>query len=412
VLAVVAWAFLAGGSAVALAEPTASDEEILTGERTREPRVTVERAAARLTFFDQYGRGYHSKAGPPEGPGDLRLTVWQPAGQLTLRQRDKRFSHNFIGTVDIVTAASADALDAVSSASRYNEAGTLDVTSTFEHRPGSAFSIRYGAHAEEPLRSGFAGLGYSRAFNDEQTVATASVVVIADYFDDLYPRGWNDEQTWRVTGSENFSVTQVLSPTTLAVASYGVTFQAGTLEQGWNSVYIHDHETYGCYDDPEQARPYDCVNRRREEFPRTRTRHALSAQVNQHIPRTRSTLKLRYRYYVDDVSLRAHTGTFSGYQWFGRRFYVRLQYRLHHQTGVDFYAESISMDVPENVPVTADSDLAPFFSHMGSIRAVLYLTPPGSARGGAQTIDASYARYERTNDLRMNVFGVGWGKEF
>jgi hypothetical protein len=363
-----------------------------------------------MTFFDQYGRGYQSKAGPPQGPGSERLMVWQPMGSLTIRQADPRFSHRVTMAVDILSSASADALDAVSSASRWNESLTLDATSTYQPDEG-ALSIRYGIHLEEPWRSGFGGLGYSRSFNDDNTTMSASVIVVGDRFDELHPRGWNTRQATRLTVSDNLTLTQVLSPTTLLAASYGLTFQQGTLEQTWNSVYIAGYDTYGCYDDPSQVQQYDCTNRRRERFPSTRTRHAVAGMLAQHIPLTRSTLKLHYRYYRDDVGLSAHTGMVSAYQWFGRRFYLRLRYRLHHQTGVDFYTRSISFDAPENLPATADSDLAPFFAHQGGVKAVVYITPPASPRG-PQSLDVGYARYQRTNNLHMNVFSVGWAKEF
>jgi hypothetical protein len=396
-----------------LADPAAtSDEAILAEPRRKTRRVRVEDVRARMTFFDQYGRGYQSKAGPPEGPGSERLFVWQPALSTTLRQRDERFSHSLSFVLDIVSAASTDALDAVSSASRENEAGTFDNTSSFQPNSRDKWSVRYGLHFEEPWRSGFGGFGYSGNFNDNNTTFSTSINFVYDYFDDLQPRGWNDGQTHRYTLNDNLSLTQVLSPTTLAIVSYGLTFQLGTLENGWNSVYIRDAKTYGCWDDPEQARPYDCPNRQRDNWPRTRTRHAIALQLNQHIPRTRSTLKGRYRHYRDDFQLQAHTGEAFYYQWMGRRFYLRLGYRLHWQSGVGFYTQSITEREIDELYYTADSDLQGFYSHQGSVKGVIYITPPNSAKGGASYLDLGYARYERTNDLHMNVFSLGYAKEF
>ena len=389
-----------------------SDEAILAEPKRVQRRLRFEEVRARMTFFDQYGRGFQSKAGPPQGPGSERLIVWQPALAVGVRHRDERFSHWLSAVVDIVSSASVDGLDAVSSASRENEAGTFDNTSSFEPNARDNWSIRYGLHVEEPWRTGFGGIAYAGDFNEGNTTFATSVNFIYDYFDDLHPRGWNVRQAQRYTLNDNLSIVQVLSPTTLAMVSYGLTFQTGTLENGWNSVYISDAPTYGCWDDPTQSQPYDCPNRQRDRWPRTRTRHAIAGQLNQHVPRTRSTFKAGYRYYRDDFQLEAHTAEAFYYQWMGRRFYLRLGYRLHAQTGVGFYTRSIVEREIEDRFYTADSDLDRFIAHQPSVKGVVYITPPGSAKGGAQFLDLGYARYQRSNDLRMNIFSLGYGKEF
>ncbi len=392
--------------------PASIDDAILGDEEAQAPRLRVESVRGRLTFFDQTGRGYQSKAGPPQGPGSEKMWVVQPMGSVSLRQRDERFSHQITMAVDIVSAASPDALDAVSSASKYNEAATLDGTSNFEANARDTWSLRYGVHVEEHWRTGFGGIGYAGAFNEDNTVVSASVNFIYDYFDDLHPRGWNDEQTSRVALNDNLSVVQVLSPTTLAMISYGVTFQMGTLENGWNSVYVADAQTYDCFDSKDQSAAYDCPNRRRENLPRNRVRHAAALQLAQHVPRTRSTLKARYRHYRDDYGLRAHTLDSWAYQWLGRRFYLRLGYRFHHQSGVDVWTRSILERTPTDTFYTADSDLARFNAHEPTIKGVFYITPPGTAKGGAHSFDLGYGRYFRSNNLQMNVFSVGYGREF
>lgn len=398
-------------------DPAALDAAILGEDDTKpRPRVSVEQVRARLTFFDQTGRGYQSKAGPPEGPGSEDMWVLQPMASISLRQRDTRFSHQITGAFDMVSAASPDAIDAVSSASRYNEAGTLAGTSSFEPTARDTWSLSYGVHVEEHWRTGFGGFGYSGSFNEDNTVVSASVNLVYDYFDDLYPRGWNDAQTMRWALNDNLSVVQVLSPTTLAMVSYGVTFQTGTLENGWNSVYIEDAPTYGCYDTTDQRQAYDCPNRRREELPTERVRHAIAAQLGQHIPRTRTTLKARYRHYRDDFDLRAHTLDTWAYQWFGRRVYLRLGYRFHRQSGVSYWTQSIVESVPGTDFYTADSDLARFDAHEPSAKLVLYLTPPSAAEGAPQSVDVGFSRYMRAQSpeahLEMNVFSIGYAREF
>lgn len=378
------------------------------------PRARIEATRVRMTFYDQYGRGYQSKAGPPEGPGDERLMVWQPAASVTIRQRDRRFSHVVGVSADIVTAASPDALDAVSSASRWNEAVTVTTTSQVEPRGDTGrWAVSYGIHVEEHWRTALGGLGYTRSLWEGMTTLATNVNVIVDNFDDLHPRGWNEKQAYRLTLNHNVSWAQVLSETTLMALDYGLTFQQGTIENGWNSVYVDGAPSYGCPDDAGQLPEYDCENRRRENLPRTRTRHAFAAALLQHVPRTRSSLRLRYRHYRDDFQLRAHTASLHVYQWLvPRRVYLRLGYRLHHQTGVGYYTQAISVDFPEEGYATADSDLAPFWAHEGSAKLVVYLRPLHSTTRATRAVDLGYTRYQRSNDLVMNVFSVGFNQGF
>lgn len=366
----------------------------------------------RFTWFDQHGRGFQSKAGPPQGPGSQRLTVLQPQGMLTVRQADPRFSHQITFALDVISAASADGLDAVSAASRENEAGELDVTSTFASDKKGDWSLRYGVHFEEPLRSGFVGAGWVGRFADDNFTVGINKTFVFDAFDYIHPLGWSPKKlSHRYTLSDNITLSQILSPTTVLSGSYGLTFQYGQLATTWNSIYIADAKTSGCGDDATQLEEYDCNNRRPERLPKTRMRHAFALQLNQHIPKTRTTLKVSYRYYVDDFDLQAHTPGVMLYQWLGRRAYLRAMYRYHWQRGVSFYTVGTRMTVPEDTPLTADSDLAPFSAHQFGLKAVVYLTAVNSLRG-AQYLDAGYSRYQRSNDLRVNVFSIGYGKDF
>jgi hypothetical protein len=373
---------------------------------------TIDDLFLRFTLFNQRGRGFQSKAGPPAGPGSENMLVFQPMGQLGIRQRNPRWTHQVTFALDVISAASPDGLDAVSSASRYNEAGELDVTTTYASEDRGEWSVRYGLHFEEPFRSGFGGLGWVGRFFEDNTTVALNTTVILDLFDFIHPLGFSPVQVEkRVTISDNVGVTQVLSPTTLVSASYGVTFQAGTLQTTWNSVAISDAPTTDCPNDYGQAPEYDCPNREPERLPRTRTRHAAALLLNQHIPRTRSTIKLAYRFYADDFDLRAHTPGVMLYQWLGRRTYLRATYRYHWQRGVSFYTVATRTDASDEMPLTADSDLAPFSAHQVGLKAVVYLLPPGGLRG-AQYLDGGYSRYQRSNDLHVDVVSLGYGRDF
>src|SRR5262249_50085948 len=153
--------------------PSFSDTDIL-GKPP--PYFRIEAFNVRYTHFDQDGTGYQSRAAPRGGPGaELRftgprggpgsewLTVGQPQGGIVAQQGD-RITHRIWLPADVVTAASPDAIDAVSNASRTNEAASIDWTVTYKSSDRTSFSVRNGLHNEENWRSWNSGFGFSRSF--------------------------------------------------------------------------------------------------------------------------------------------------------------------------------------------------------------------------------------------------------
>jgi hypothetical protein len=355
---------------------------------------------AQFTFFNQTGHGWQSVAGIPRGggaPGDESVTVYEPWFHIAFAGEDE-WTHDIAVGVDVVTLASPDAIDAMSSASAVNEA--LDVAGTARYEPAGpeTITLRYGFHIEEPLRSVSLGAGYARRFADDNFTLAVSAMVTGDYFDDITMSGHIDGQTERYTANGNLSATQLLSPTTVLDLSYGFTLQAGTLITTWNSV------------------PFTDGARGPEIFPDgARTRHAFSGRISQHLPATHTTLKASYRYYVDNYGLEAHTVEVMAYQYLTPWLYVRGSYRFHTQTGVDFYADQFApppRGMKPTDPETSDSDLAPFDAHEIGAKLTLLagLAPHGFLR--ETSFDAAFYRYWRTNDLEVLVFAVSLGKRF
>ncbi|GEM_PF-794895 len=379
-----------------------SDPELALPGKRRRSRVDV--AAARFTFFHQEGQGYQSQAGPIDGPGSEQIYVYQAMGAVGIQTGD-RLRNDVVMMLDVVTAASPDALDATTSASRTTEAGDVRTTTSYRASRRDTLRFVYGGHAEEHWWGGRAGMGYQRSLADDNATLDISINGVLDYFDDLQIDGYDEGEVPRWTANANLGYTQVLSPTTLAAASYGVTFQTGRLETTWNSVPGAD--------EGRPPPPSDVPGRVREQFPGRRLRHAFFGQLLQHIPRTRSTIRGSYRFYFDDVGLLAHTASLAWYQWLNRRMYVRTAYRLHHQTGVDFFETSVRpSEFDAGSPITADSDLSRFFAHELGAKVVVYLRPPGSAQGAPQFVDLGYRYYWRTNTLRVDVISLGYGGNF
>ncbi|MBJ74621.1 MAG: hypothetical protein CMN31_25370, partial [Sandaracinus sp.] len=354
----------------------------------------VEEVAVQAAYFGQSGRGAQSQADvcviDGVERGSEELDVYQPSFRVALRQ-NARVRHVATIPVDIVTSASADALDAVSSASRVNEALELDLRTEWRPTDDDALTFRYGAHIEEYLKGGFGGLAYARELAQDNATLRAGVDLFVDAFDPLTPQGLDLGFTKRSALHAFVGGSQILSPTTVASLGYDLTYQWGRLEQVWNSL-------------PTDRR----VVRPGEIFPGTRLRHALSAELRQHVPATRSTLHAGYRYYRDDFGLDAHTLELELYQWLGRRLYVRGGYRLHDQSAVDFFTTWVPPRVHEDAdPRTADSDLAAFRAHEWSLRLVLFTSLDGER--GRESISIGFSRYDRPHlDVDAVMIGYRW----
>jgi hypothetical protein len=354
-------------------------------------RGQIEEMEMRAAFFDQTGSGYQSAAGPERGPGSENALIFEPLFHLKIRQ-DEAWSHSVDVTVDIVSNASIDAIDAMSSASALNEAVTVDITTSYKKDDHRA-DVRYGFHIEEPFRSLFLGGGYTWSLADDNAAISLSGLGTFDFFDAVNRIGRDDGVAERQSLNGNLGVSQILSPTTIFDASYGLTLQTGRLETTWNSV------------------PLAGGGRADEIFAGRRLRHALAARLAQHIAATRTTVKAAYRFYVDNYDLSAHTVEGQLYQYLADWLYVRGSYRYHMQTGVGFFGTAFRA-LPAQAPETSDSDLAPFAAHEIGLK-IVFLAERSPWEGLKRSfIDASFYHYFRSNNLAVNWLTVAFGKRF
>lgn len=355
----------------------------ILGERP-EDAIQITSVAMRLTAYEQDGYGYQSKAGPIQGPGSERLTVFEPQLEVRARQGE-RLTHRIWIPVDIVTSASANAIDrgaapdVISNASRQNEAGSIDWTVDYKATPTTDISLRSGAHLEEEFRSWLVGLSVSQGFFEQNTVVTLGLLSSLDWFDRFDLDGTRPGVARRSTNTGSLAITQILSPTTIVSASYGITMQTGELGNTWNIVPI-EGDTVG-----------------HELLPTTRLRQSIVGRVAQALP-WNAVLKGYYRLYSDDWSILAHTFEAQLLQHVGKSFYVGVGYRHHTQTGARFFTTLADPLAPLR---TADSDLAALDSDSFTGRVGIDV-PRG--REGTLHFDVAYERYVRTNDLAADMF--------
>jgi Protein of unknown function (DUF3570) len=346
----------------------------------------IDEVRLRLTSYSQEGHGYQSVAGSLAGPGSERALIIQPQALIGIRQSSK-IHHEVVIPIDIVSAASTNAIDILSHASGVNEAGGAELTSRFDLSSEDQLTSHLAWHEEEPLGSGSFGLGATHALADDNAVLGFSGQATFDRFDYLVSNGKRHGKRERTSLNGNLSLSQLLSPTAVFDLNYGLTFQQGTLQTTYNSVPL-----------------VGGTERADEIFPRTRTRQGVQARVAQHLPASRTTVRAAYRYYWDSFQLRAHTAELEVHQYLAPRLIARGSYRYYAQTGVDFFATAFSPARGASAR-TSDSDLAPFGAHEWGFK-LLWLAHQKN------TLDLSYAHYARDNGLIANIVSFGYGGLF
>jgi hypothetical protein len=368
--------------------------DVVAPDPPPDPGWALERFATRFGVFQQDGApgGFQSQAGPTDRhrPGSEQTWIFQPILFARIRQ-DARIHHEVYIPVDVVSAASTDALDVVSSASRENEAVSLDIYSTVEADADTRYTLHWGGHVEEPLRSATLGYAVSRDLADDNAVVSVSFDGIVDFADQVQFTGYDPGMTTRFTGTVNASLSQLLSPTTIAAVSYGLTGQTGLLQTPWNSVPIEGGDRVG------------------DLFPHTRLRHAFVGRLAQAIPDSRTFIAAQYRLYVDDFGVIAHTPEASVTQYLGDDFSLRVSYRFHTQNAARFWTSLLPAGFDLDRPHTADSDLAALDAQ--EVGGVLrwYYDHSGALTSRSNYLEASYYHYERTNGLYVNLISLGWG---
>jgi len=373
------------------APPPPIDEPVIV----HAPAYQIQLIALRFTYFDQDGLGYQSAAGPALGPGSERTTVAEPQNEVVATIGD-RLTERIVTSVDVVTAASPNhklyglpvgtPVDAISSPSRINEAEQIDSDTTYAWSRTINVGVHADYHLEEPLESWGLGIFATRAFADDNTVLSTSLFQIVDWFDDFNLDGKRYGRDVRTTTNINLGVTQLLTPTTIVLGSYGFTTQGGTLTNTWNSVPLADG------------------TRGTEIVPRRRDRHAISGRLVEWLP-WQGALRLGYRFYADSWGSVAHTVDANLSQRVGR-LTLDLGARYHRQSAVDFFGTVF--DPAGTGFRTADSDLAAFTAH--AVSAGARWDQPIGHRGHQIYFALTGERYVRSNDLYVDFVSgaLGW----
>ena len=311
-------------------------------------------------------------------------SVEQPQVEVIAKQGD-RITHRLWVPVDIVTAASPDAIDVVSTASRVNESGSVDWTMTYKATNETSLGVRNGLHNEENFRSWNPGMSVMRSLRRGQHRARGERERGRRLVRQVHRSRATTTATPRAAPPTATSASRSSSRRRpIAHLDYGITLQRGQLSNGWNTV------------------PLTTGDVALEILPPSRVRQAFVGRLAQWLP-WNGAAHAFYRFYVDDWGIRAHTLELELYQRISRISYLRASYRFHRQTSASFF---VTRAEPGFTTATADSDLAAFDAHTFGVKGVVDI-PVRFARN--LHADVAVERYFRTNDLRVSVYSCGLG---
>jgi hypothetical protein len=186
----------------------------------------------------------------------------------------------------------------------------------------------------------------------------------------------------------------MLSPTTIVSGTYTFTGQFGHLETTYNSVPLASG-----------------AGRLADRYPRSRGRHALTAELRQALPDTDTFLGLSYRFYVDSFGAIAHSARLIATQYLGD-LWLRGHYRFHHQDAPSFWMASAPDDLPAWAPRTADSDLETLDAHELGLNARWFFDRRGALTARSSYLQLGYLYYWRSNSLRSHVASLELGVGF
>jgi hypothetical protein len=308
-----------------------------------------------------------------------------------------------IVVVPAITAApgSDEAVDAISGASRpiaSAENAYADFSKTRNQIDAQLAYRGYGAgyylsREIDYVAQKVSGNVQKRLRSDHLTLSAG----VSYGWDDIDPLADEDTAAGRgrkTTLHGNVVLTQVLSTTTLA--------QAGV---EWNEVRGLQHNPYRTV--------YVAGANVPEAHPRARTRRDAFFKINQWLSNG-SSLKLGYKFYLDDWGVDSHTVNVKLNQYVGDAVVVRYRYRWYSQGAADFWRDEYTSPGGVSGLRTGDYRLGEFDAHLFGTKLSWDLGRgplSGHALEGLRW-NLEYERYFNTNNFSANIFESGLALSF
>jgi len=293
-------------------------------------------------------------------------------------------------------AGSDEAVDAITQASRpiVGESGAFsyfikernEVTSSLGF--GDA-SLGYYVSSESDYFAQQLSGTYSRDFLGE----TLNLSTTTSYgWDAIAPLDDDDGGTpadTKTTAYVNLVATQALSPTTLLRVGGELNRVEGLQHNPYRNVYAGDGKAP-------------------EVHPDERLRRDLYVKLVQYFT-TETSIRLDYRYYIDDWEIRSHMIGAKLNQYVTDHVRVRYRYRYYDQSAAYFHREEYETESGVDGYLTGDFRAGALSSHLFGTRLDLRLSAfsDASLRLEGVGVSLSYERYVNANSFSANVLETG-----
>ena len=255
------------------------------------------------------------------------------------------------GSMDAISSASRK-IDAVTTASPKAEMERRveeNVGLSYLHGRFTTFDLGLGYSGEEDYNSAYGYLSVAHEMFNKNTTLGG---VYSHNSDRIYTTKPGDTRQFprgRETDSYGFSLSQILSRTTLAAIGYNYMSVRGYMGSTQNIVRLSD----GTYAE--------------ENHPGYRNRNAFVFRINQYIIPTRSAVHFSYRYYTDDWSVDSHDMGVKLYQYLNDELVLRLKYRYYDQSQSFFWAEN---PIPGQEYNTWDGRMKNIHAHLYGVKFI------------------------------------------
>ena len=284
--------------------------------------------------------------------------------------------------VDMVSSAS---IDVITTASPYTEERTQWSLGMDYLRGNTMMTANYTSSVE----SDFDAKTYSFSVSQDMFGDLTTLSLSYAYGDDVVGRS-DDEDFARDNTRQQYGVglTQIITRNLITSLNFETITDEGFLNNPYRSVR---------YADPGNPVGYSYEP---ELYPNTRTTNALGIRARYFLP-WRAAIQGEYRGFTDTWGITSHTGSLTYVQpW--RDWTVEVKYRVHEQTGADFFQDLFSRSEATNFRAR-DKELSPLTSSTVKLMATYEFLTEGWSFIDRGSVTVSYDHlmvdYEEFRDL-------------
>ncbi|MBK8193835.1 MAG: DUF3570 domain-containing protein [Lewinellaceae bacterium] len=336
------------------------------------------------------------------GIGTEKLQVYAPEISVTHR-RDSIQTLSLHAGVDMITSASTDKINFVTSSASYRDIRGHAVAGYERHVPHSGWSA--GITGAFSVESDYLSFGGGLQARHSNAARNRDIVLrLEAYFDDMrwalfrsdkkatliYPVELRGTKWFDVYKRNSFNLDlglyQALNRRMTLALFPGISYQKGLLSTPFHRVYFTDG------------------SKRVENLPMERLRIPLGIQLNTFLF-DRYIIRSYYRFYWDDFGITAHTIDLETPVKFGPMWTVSPFFRFYTQTQARDFGPYAGHD-PKQAFYTSDYDLSAFQSYKTGLGLRFAPFRHLYKNWNFNAAELRYAWYRRSDGLSANIISL------